>query len=396
MYFILYLYIAFVVYWGIKISRSNAFYIYSPFIIIYLQFAVMDVVPLLMNINDAYIPNNLKFVTTTTAIINMVLMTIFYKDMTTTNHIEIPDELIQYNSTRKKMYYSFWGVMLMLGIATGTTLGLLSGADVENSRRTSEVGIGFVRDIPYLGLPFLLLTILFIDKHLTFIKAGFKSLVYGILHFLSTAGRAGILQGFEIFLAWFGLKRRTIKFWEYCAIFYLLSPIVASLLFIFRSGVFEGGFSFELFSHQNMIFNSNTLKMMYFIGESNFLYGYGYYYSLVKLIPRFIWPEKPLAIDYYYKDMLDLDFDGGGIYTTVPNDFFINFGYFYIIPYILWLLLIHLMYKQLIKKQDFLIQIFCLIFLLFYHTPNNAIAGIQIFLLFIIVCRLVYNKFRVI
>ena len=50
------------------------------------------------------------------------------------------------------------------------------------------------------------------------------------------------------------------------------------------------------------------------VGTENFFWGEEYYTGLVKFIPRFLWPDKPLSFDYKLKELANYDFEGGGIY----------------------------------------------------------------------------------
>lgn len=89
------------------------------------------------------------------------------------------------------------------------------------------------------------------------------------------------------------------------------------------------------------------------VGTENFFWGEEYYTGLVKFIPRFLWPDKPLSFDYKLKELANYDFEGGGIYTTLCNDLYINFGYYYFIFYILWLLFIHYLYGMVMDDKRF-------------------------------------------
>lgn len=39
------------------------------------------------------------------------------------------------------------------------------------------------------------------------------------------------------------------------------------------------------------------------VGTENFFWGEEYYTGLVKFIPRFLWPDKPLSFDYKLKEL---------------------------------------------------------------------------------------------
>lgn len=129
----------------------------------------------------------------------------------------------------------------------------------------------------------------------------------------------------------------------------------------------------------------------------DYLWGESYFYSIVRLIPRFLWPDKPVAIDYKYKEMVGLEFDGGGIYTSNDFDLFLNFGYYYVIVYVLWLFLVHWMYQKLINANTkFANKMLLLLLLSSGFGIGGLIENIQIYFLFLLIFVLVNKKWRII
>ena len=106
------------------------------------------------------------------------------------------------------------------------------------------------------------------------------------------------------------------------------------------------------FSYPVILYQANSIPIMNAVGTENFFWGEEYT-GLVKFIPRFLWPDKPLSFDYKLKELANYDFEGGGIYTTLCNDLYINFGYYYFIFYILWLLFIHYLYGMVMDDKRF-------------------------------------------
>lgn len=72
---LLYSYIIIIVYLLFKYSKSKTLYIFSPYIIIYLNFVFNDIVPFLLFYPD--IPENLQY-TTFTALLRLQSISSFY------------------------------------------------------------------------------------------------------------------------------------------------------------------------------------------------------------------------------------------------------------------------------------------------------------------------------
>ena len=173
--------------------------------------------------------------------------------------------------------------------------------------------------------------------------------------------------------------------------------MVAAFLFAIRNGEFINIVTYEqFFAHQYMIFGANTIRLMNYINDSNILMGQSYYYPLVQIIPRFIWPDKPVAIDYVYKEMVGMNFEGGGIYTTVPNELYLNFGTFYFIFYIAWVVIIHSLYKKLLQSQENIYdRMIILSILALASPPGSIISSLQLIFLFLLICYCINKRWKV-
>lgn len=394
MFVFLLIYLTFVITISLLISKAGRFYVFSPLVVIYITFAASDVVPILMYDSYKAIPSNVLFVTKWATIINIITLLYFYRDLKKEVVLKVPVRLKKYSSKRRNLLFFFVLILLLSGIYTGVTKSILSGVSVENLRRTSEIGLGFITMIPYFAVYLILLQILLSKKNISVISAAIYCLLLGGLLFFSNAARAQILMGATIFLIWFNLKHRALKWFEYFVLFFLISPVVATILYVFRSGLGSLNLNEILFAHQNMIFKMNTIQLMkVFDGTTNYLYGLSYYVPLTILIPRFLWADKPVSIDYYYKELAEMEFEGGGIYTTPSMDFYMNFGDFFVIPYILWILLIHYLYRVILNKRlSYIIRISAIYFLALFSTPGNLISKVQLFLLFMIISYFYYGK----
>lgn len=400
MLYILYFYIAFIIFFTFYFSHKGVFYIFSPFITIYLAFAVDDVIPLIaaLSTDIVEIPDNLKYVTTTTAIINIFSLLVFKKQLLKRVSITTPYFPKRILKQRRNIFILFISLILFAGIITGVTPALIKGINVEDLRRTSEIGMGFIRTIPSFGIPYILLIYLFSKTNIGFIKKGLICLFIGIGFFFTTAARADILTYATVFFIWFNISKRAFKWYEYYGLFYILSPIIATFLFLLRGGGhFKEGLWNSFFSQQFIIFGANTLRLMNYITDENLFWGESYYIDIVKIIPRFIWSEKPISIDYKYKELVGVEFEGGGIYTTTPNDFYLNFGTYYFISYIIWILIIHYLYKKLINTNtSFYNKIALVLFLTLHYSPKTIIGKFEIYVLFLILCYLFTKKWKTI
>lgn len=398
MVFLFILYLVWVVYTSILLSRKGRFYIFSPFVVVYLGFAVSDIIPLLMYDSAGSLPSNIPFVTNWATIINFVMIILFRKDFFKKMDISPPSQIRIYNNRRKVLIISFLLILVGAGIYSGVTISILSGGNVENLRRTSEIGMGFITMIPYFAIFLLILQMLFCSPKISIFQAGLICFIVSVLLFFTNAARAQFVMGISVFFIWFNIKYRALKWYEYYVLFYLLSPIVATFLLVFRG---EGGaFNINeiLFAHQNMIFLMNTKSLMtYFDGSNGYLMGMSYIFPITTFIPRFLWAEKPLSIDYYYKEITGMDFDGGGIYTTLSMEMYLNFGQYFMFFYAIWLLFIHFLYrKALSENTNYTYRISLMYFLTLFVAPDHMIAKLEVYILFLIICRWYYGKKRII
>lgn len=341
---LLYLYILIVVYLFLKYSRIRTLYIFSPYILIYLNFIFNDAIPFLFFYPD--VPENIQYTTFTAAIINLSFLFLFRKQAQVPISINLPLSSIKLNKKRKILLSCFVFFLLWAGVMSGVLINLLRGNNIEDLRRTSEIGVGVIRDIPMLGIQIIML-VLFLQKtwKCYYKVVAFYSFCLSVFLFLTTGNKGGVLVGVTLFLLFFHLKKRGFKWYEY-VLYYLAMPLAAGTLQGIRGGdlTLIASQIAVFFSYPVILYQANSIPIMNAVGTENFFWGEEYYTGLVKFIPRFLWPDKPLSFDYKLKELANYDFEGGGIYTTLCNDLYINFGYYYFIFYILWLLFIHYLY----------------------------------------------------
>ena len=190
---LLYLYIIISVYLLFKYSKSKTLYIFSPYIIIYLSFVFNDIVPFLLLYPD--IPENLQYTTFTATIINLLFLYVFRKQLLIQTNLDIPSFSIKLNKKRKIIICCFALLLFCAGIMSGVLTNLLKGNDIEDLRRTSEIGLGVIRDIPMLGIQIVML-VLFLQKSWNFYRSiAFYSFCLGAFLFLTTGNKGGVLVG---------------------------------------------------------------------------------------------------------------------------------------------------------------------------------------------------------
>lgn len=394
---VLYANIAFTIFLLFYLSKKGTLYVFSPAIFIYVGFVVNDIIPLLTFSNmGIYIPSNIVYVTFWTSIINDIFLVIYmplFKRKVVLRSLSPKPNVLK---NRKKMFILFLVIIMFVGIYTKVTINMFKGTNVEDLRRTSEIGIGFIRQIPMTGIYYIMLLYM-MEKYgnhwkYRFLFCGFVA----ILLFLATAARAQILILISIYLIWYNIKKRGLKWYEYFCIYYLMSPIAAILLALMRSGqkvnLVVTSLYNTMLSLPFMIFSSNTIRLMGLAKDDNLLYGRSYYYGLYTIIPRFLWPDKPLSIDYEYKKIVGYNFEGGGIYTTIPNDFYLNFGSYFYIGYIVWMFIIYFLYKKLLCNKTRLVDKYLLLIICaFEFDPKNILGYLELYIL-LMLCFLVVNK----
>lgn len=389
------LYSFLVVYYIIKSSKRGKFYLFSP-LIIHLHFVFSNIYPLI--VYEKSLPDNIVNVTIISCIINLFLL-IRYRSLWNAKVVLEFPEIIKgnkYANTRKVVSILFLFLIFISGFVTGVTPAILRGINVEDMRRSAEVGIGFIREIPSVGLPILILEYFLIKQKISIKKSMLIVLAISLIYFLATGHRRGVAVYLTVFLVWFNFKYRNFKWYEYFAIFYLFQPIIATIMTAIRSGADINSFSFTLFEHERMIFDTNTILLARWIENTNlYLFGYSYFYGLVYFIPRFLWPGKPVSIDYYYKEVVGLDFEGGGIYTTSDFELYLNFGYYYALPYLLFMLIPHIVYKKMCKKgMGYDLRLYFIVIFIYGWGLIGFIKMSELYILFLIIMFFFNRKWR--
>lgn len=376
-----------------KYSRTKTLYLFSPYILIYLSFIFDDLIPFLFFYPD--VPQNIQYTTFTATVINLSFLFIFRKQAQVQISLNVPLPSIKLNKKRKILLFCFLFLLLWAGIISGVLINLLRGNNIEDLRRTSEIGLGFIRDIPMLGVQMVILVLFLQKTWKSYRSVAFYSFCLGSFLFVTTGNKSGVYVGVTLFLLFFHLKNRGFKWYEYVA-YYLAIPLAAGTLQAIRGGdlTLMASQIAVFFSYPVILYQANSIPIMNAVGTENFFWGEEYYTGLVRFIPRFLWPDKPLSFDYKLKELVNYDFEGGGIYTTLCNDLYINFGYYYFIFYILWLLFIHYLYGMVMDdKRHYYIRTIAL-FIMLMGGVASTIGSCEILLLFLLLLILYYSRMK--
>lgn len=144
-------------------SRKKTLYVFSILLCTYLSFGWNEIIPLFLTKHQ--VPQTLLNITFLTTIINIVFLLIYKNQWITPVKLSINSNLYykKYSSTRNIVLVIFLLLIVFAGFYTGLTQALLAGADVENLRVTSNLGMGFIRALPVFGLPFIILEKFILD-----------------------------------------------------------------------------------------------------------------------------------------------------------------------------------------------------------------------------------------
>ena len=373
------------------LSNKRTLYIFSPFLQLYTAYLLNDIIPML--ILPVELPENLIRVETITCFINIITLLIYLKLYTRS----ISYNNIIYNKIslkRNVILYASLFLLLISGLLSGVLPAIIRGSNVEDLRRTGEVGLGIIRDIPTLSLKIIAIILLL---QLNWSKHWKKICAYcffiGVFLFLITGNKSGILTGVTLLIIYFNIKKRGLKWYE-CVAFNCMTPIAAGFLQALRGGDIGllGQKILSFFVYPVTLYIANTIPVAREISPS-FDFNFEEYTSAItKFIPRFLWPDKPLSFDYKLKEMVGYDFEGGGIYTTLPVDIYINTGDTFFIYYILYLILIHFLYKKALDEHTSDYTKIFLIFLLLNGSITAQIFYIEVFTIYAILLILFYQR----
>lgn len=209
----------------IKASKKGTLYLWSPVIVLDVVYVVNVLIPYLLsvgplNLNDTFF--NIVFYGLLIQIIfHLILRKYNYK----VYNIVLSDIYRKTNKQRYTIIICSLLLIILIGLFTGVTTGLITGKNIEDLRRTSEVGIGFIRDIPMLLVQ--VCTLIFLlsstkNERWKFMFIGMEACIL----FVSTGNKAPILNVALSYIAYLTIKYRGLKIYEYM-LYYFSIPIAA-------------------------------------------------------------------------------------------------------------------------------------------------------------------------
>ncbi len=340
------------------LSRRRGFYLFSPFCFPFIIFSVYYLLPSTINIliQDIKVikPHHILYFSAIAAFLSGVAFSRIsgLRRGGTEKESPLPDRGMKI----PLFAFLFAGAFLLLiyGLWSGVTMGLVSGADIEDLRRTAEVGKGFIKEpgIYLLSLSGLWLTGFYVSdskKTLFGAKGILIMLSVSASIFLTVGHKSATLLPLLILIGMYNKLRRI-------SVFKMFAIGCAFIALIGALNVARGGLSkedasssltvktFALF----MIYEANYIPIVEMVhsGEMDFQNGGEYLQSAVMFVPRFIYPDKPVSFDYFLKEKLKRRFEGGGLPPTPVGSLYLNFGFAGVV---FGMILIGFIYDRLFK-----------------------------------------------
>lgn len=366
------------------VSRNERIHIFSPFILPTLIFSIYYLIP--STILSIIAPHEITFAERLYA----YGILSFYGGVLLLNRIRFEPRIAdRIPDNRILSVISIVGlcVLLAYGSISGVLSGILNGSDVEQLRRDAEIGRGYLKDTGYFLLIFsiLIFSANKLDsakcKSLHTRKSFYLIALVSLFVFINIGHKAASLLPVLIYIAVWN-RKFNIKSHELILLFALGLSIIG-ILNTLRSGSDLGSLqskAFNLF----YIYEHNYIPLVNLVsdGAMPLQMGREYITGMVALIPRFIWPDKPISFDYFLKDELGRVFDGGGLPSTIIGSLYINFGIFGVI-FIMFLIgaLYSILYKT--YRASSIIHAPALCFLMYsIMNPSQLFSAINYFLAF--------------
>ncbi len=138
-----------------------------------MTFILYDLIPFLIFSTTIKLSTTISYVIICSTIVHLFMFIKYHKLNFTKIEIFIPNTYKQYNRKRKVIICLCLLILLAIGTYTGVLGGLIRGNDIEGLRRTSEIGIGVIRDIPILIVFLLSISLMLQAKKEEWIKIMF-------------------------------------------------------------------------------------------------------------------------------------------------------------------------------------------------------------------------------
>lgn len=284
------------------------------------------------------------------------------------------------------------GVLLLTlyGIWSGVTLGLLTGKDVENLRRTAEIGKGIIKEPGTFFITFSALWLLGVSfvkrEKISVSHLLLLSFVMGVI-FLATAHKAPTFWIIIFAVALYNKYNRISP----------LKILILGISLFFLIGLADvirgrgtiNFFDFVIkkgFMRYTGIYKTNYLPIVGMVDEGclNLQYGKEYIQSAMIIIPRFLYAEKPLSFDYFLKEKLNLTFAGGGAPATPLGSLYLNFSFIGVVLGMIFIGYIYALLYKCYRAESKLSTTLIFLFVLTYMiNPSLLLARLLLMILFV-------------
>ena len=372
-------------------SKKESLYLFSPVLVIDITYILYVLVPYLSLYSVLDIGESFHKIVFYSTIVNLC----FHFLLRPFNYEKIKIDCafnISYELYWKKIIKVSLSIILFTGLLTGVTKGLLTGENIEGLRRTSEIGIGFLREIPMLAVLLGLFYILLISSAKEKMKLKYVLLIACLL-FVSIGNKSVILKVIVVYISYLTIKHRGFRLYEYL-VYYMAIPFSAALLDAFRQNNFNsiGDSINKYLMYGTFIFQVNTVKIVEKIEKTEFLNGKEFYSGFYKIIPRFLWKDKPLSFDYYYKELIGYEFEGGGTPMPLIYRFYTKFGNSFCIYYIIWMCFLFYCYRKFYNTKSSSSILFLMFFFLNYCSPDSLFGYVELYFLLLLLLYFVFKK----
>ena len=171
-----------------KAGRRNTLYLWSPVVVIDIAYFTGVLLPFIFSSTIVELDDIFYNIVYNSLLAQIVLHFLLRKINFKRFEFGLSVYYLETNSQRYKIILLSLLILILIGIYTGVSIGLLSGKSVENLRRTSEIGIGFIRDMPMLILQICTFIFLLCSKKTEKWKLAFIGII-AIILFISTGNK---------------------------------------------------------------------------------------------------------------------------------------------------------------------------------------------------------------
>lgn len=278
------------------------------------------------------------------------------------------------------VYYGMW---------SGVTPGLLSGTNVEGLRRSAEIGSGVFK---ITGEFFIVLGTLFFAAR-DFRRTGrcrlrivvLIALVVGLI-FMTTGHRATAFYVVLFSIAIYNKYRRISPMLVLAAGAGLFGLI--GLADVIKGLDLDDMSVVDFVVHRSCLryqavydLNFTQLVRLIDLGRFELQYGWEYIQNAMVVIPRGLYPDKPLHFDYVLKERLGLTFTGGGAPATPMGSLYLNFHYWGVVLGMIAMgALYHGLFVRFIRERGLFASIIIMMVLAAVVNPANFLMQVLLVL----------------